>query len=298
MRAQRERIETPSGQSLRVIRWNRSLLEIETLLGNGRTQRQRGEGLHWHYHSAMELTLFTSGCGTRFVGDHISPFEPGDITLLGERLPHYWSVRGDSSGISVQWEFPPSHAIWALPESQPLAQLFDHARRGLHICGRTAKLVIPSLQHLAGSSGPDRLGLWFRTLAAIHYSDPRDLKTLSSRPFDLPATSRHQQSITEAIRFVHANFRKPIRLAELLQLTGMSKATFSRQFLRHSGKPLSAHLTQLRIQAAMAELRTTNRSVLDIALGCGFSQLTFFNRSFRTHTGKTPSSFRATPSHP
>ena len=292
MRAQRERIETPSGQSLRVIRWSRSLLDIETLLGNGRTQRLRGEGLHWHYHAAMELTLFTAGSGTRFVGDHISHFEPGNITLLGERLPHYWSVLGNSSGISIQWEFPPSHAIWALPESQPLAQLFHEARRGLQISGRTATLLTPTLQHLAGSSGPDRLGLWFRALAAIHYSDRRDIMTLSSRTFDLPATSRHQQAITEAIRFVHANFRKPIRLSELLELTKMSKATFSRQFLRHSGKSLSAHLTQLRIQAAMTELRTTKRSVLDIALGCGFSQLTFFNRSFRSHTGQTPSNYR------
>jgi AraC-like DNA-binding protein/mannose-6-phosphate isomerase-like protein (cupin superfamily) len=293
MRAQRERIETPTGQSLRVIRWSRSLLNIEVLLGNGRTQTQRGEGLHWHYHSAMELTLFTSGAGIRFVGDHITPFEPGDIVLLGERLPHHWSVRGDSSGISVQWEFPPSHAIWSLPESQPLAQLFERARRGLQISGRTSKNLTPLILQLAGASGPDRLGLWFRTLALIHHSNDSDLTSLSSRPFDLPASSRHEQVITEAIRFVHANFRKPIRLNELLALTHMSKATFSRQFLRHAGKPLSAHLTSLRIQAAQEELRATDRSVLDIALGCGFTQLTFFSRTFRAHTGTTPTQYRS-----
>jgi AraC-like DNA-binding protein len=292
MRGQRERIETPTGQSLRVIRWSRSLLDIEVLLGNGRTQQQRGEGLHWHYHSAMELTLFTSGSGTRFVGDHINPFEAGDIVLLGERLPHHWSVRGDSSGISIQWEFPPSHAIWSLPESQPLALLFEQARRGLHIAGRTSKLLTPNILQLAGATGPDRLGLWFRTLALIHYSNGSDLTRLSSRPFDLPASSRHEQSITEAIRFVHANFRKPIRLAELLALTRMSKATFSRQFLRHAGKPLSHHLTSLRIQAAQEELQSTKRSVLDIALGCGFTQLTFFNRTFRAQTGTTPTEYR------
>jgi AraC-like DNA-binding protein len=293
MRAQRERIETPTGQSLRVIRWSRSLLNIEVLLGNGRTQTQRGEGLHWHYHSAMELTLFTSGAGIRFVGDHITPFDTGDIVLLGERLPHHWSVRGDSSGISIQWEFPPSHAIWSLPESQPLAQLFERARRGLQISGRTSKNLTPLILQLAGASGPDRLGLWFRTLALIHHSNDSDLTILSSRPFDLPASSRHEQVITEAIRFVHANFRKPIRLNELLALTHMSKATFSRQFLRHAGKPLSAHLTSLRIQAAQEELRSTDRSVLDIALGCGFTQLTFFNRTFRAHTGTTPTQYRS-----
>jgi AraC-like DNA-binding protein len=241
----------------------------------------------------MELTLFTSGAGIRFVGDHITPFEPGDIVLLGERLPHHWSVRGDSSGISVQWEFPPSHAIWSLPESQPLAQLFERARCGLQISGRTSKNLTPLILQLAGASGPDRLGLWFRTLALIHHSNDSDLTILSSRPFDLPASSRHEQVITEAIRFVHANFRKPIRLNELLALTHMSKATFSRQFLRHAGKPLSAHLTSLRIQAAQEELRSTDRSVLDIALGCGFTQLTFFNRTFRAHTGTTPTQYRS-----
>ena len=40
------------------------------------------------------------------------------------------------------------------------------------------------------------------------------------------------------------------------------------------------------------ELRDGERSVLDIALACGFRQVTFFNRLFKREMGCTPVEYR------
>jgi transcriptional regulator GlxA family with amidase domain len=51
-------------------------------------------------------------------------------------------------------------------------------------------------------------------------------------------------------------------------------------------------VNELRLQAARRELRDSERSVLDIALACGFRQVTFFNRLFKREMGCTPVEYR------
>ena len=49
----------------------------------------------WHYHAEYELIYITKSFGIRFVGDDVSPFNPGDLVLVGPSLPHLW--RNDAS---------------------------------------------------------------------------------------------------------------------------------------------------------------------------------------------------------
>lgn len=39
----------------------------------------------WHFHEELELTFIIQSEGTKFIGDHISEFKPGEIVLLGSR---------------------------------------------------------------------------------------------------------------------------------------------------------------------------------------------------------------------
>ena len=293
MRGSREQIHLPSGHSFRVLRWTRSLREVEVLFAPGAVASVTGEGEHWHYHMEMELTLFTTGEGTRFVGDDIAPFASGDLVLLGEKLPHYWHTPGASSGLSVQWSFPKTHPFWAFPENLALASLFKSAARGLRYTGGTAKALSSQLCELARTGGTDQLGLLLRTFALLADSPDRDRRLLSARAFSLPTASAHQQAMAEAVRHLLAHFREPIRLDELLRITAMSKPTFSRQFKKHSGKTFSDFVTHLRLQAARRELLESDRSILEVAYSCGFPQVSFFNRIFRRILRCNPTQYRS-----
>lgn len=293
MRGQREHIQVPAGHSFRVLRWEHSLGDVECVLAPGSSVRTAGEGTHWHFHVGMELTLFTSGEGTRFVGDHIGSFAAGDLVLLGENLPHYWHTRGRSSGISVQWHFPESHPFWAFPENLGFADLFKLANRGLHISGRTAVEVIALLHELIRGGGAEQLASLLRVLARLTRAAESERRPISARSFALSANSEHQEAIAKAVRYLSANFREEIRLEALLPLTGMSRPTLARQFKKHSGRTYSQFLNRLRLQAACRELEESQRSVLDIALASGFTQVSFFNRIFRRLICCSPSAYRA-----
>ncbi len=287
-----ERIPLPPGRSFRVLRWTDNLGKVDSLLDARRSERITGAGGRWHYHAEMELTAFTAGGGTFFVGDHIGHFNVGEVVLFGENIPHYWHTRGSCAGFSVQWNFPPEHALWAFPEAGALAALFKKAGHGIRYRERTAGVVTGLLRELAAASGLDRLSLLLRLLSVIANAPDSDQALLSYRSFSLPPDSVHREAIGAAMRYLVANYRNEVRLPQVLRLTRMGKATFSRQFKRHSGKTFSEFVAQLRLQAARRELVETDRSVLEIANSCGYSEVSFFNRIFRRTLRCTPSQYR------
>lgn len=288
----KELVKLPAGSAFRVLTWEQNLREVFWVVSADRRQRIDGEGDHWHYHQALELTYFSRGSGTRFVGDRIQGFEAGEVVLLGENLPHYWHSVAGSSGISVQFFFPPAHPVWIFPESVELAALVKAARRGIHFHGATATMLTDLLRKLAGGDGLERLGLLLQVLASASRVPPAEFEYISTQTFSLSADSDQQNAMRAAMRFLLTHYREEIHLAQLLAVTRMSKPTFSRYFKKHSGKTLGEFLQQIRVEAACRELTETEKPVIEIALACGFSQISFFNRVFKRAVRCTPSLYR------
>lgn len=293
MRAARENIELVEGHSFRVLRWIHSLRDVECLVSPGRFRPITSEGTHWHYHREMELTLFTAGRGTRFVGDHIGVFETGDLVLLGENLPHYWHTEGASSGISVQWCFPKNHPFWSFPENLTLVRLFEEAGQGFHVSGGLAQRVANLMRDLCQQTGSAQLGALLNLLGCLSSGGGGEMQPLSIRSFALSSGRPHQQAISDVVRYLLAHFRENIRLEDVVKLSGMSRPTFARQFKKHAGRTFSEFVNELRLQAACAALSQNTRSILEIAMESGFSQISFFNKIFRKFLKCTPREYRA-----
>ena len=106
--------------------------------------------------------------------------------------------------------------------------------------------------------------------------------------------SQHHK-IQQAVRFINDNYRTDIRLAASAQEAGMSPAHFSRIFKKVIGLSYQDYLNSRRITKAKNLLRTSARSVTEIAVSLGFADLTGFGRIFKKLTGHTPSAFRSLP---
>lgn len=289
----REPIEIPTGHSFRVLRWRHNLREIEHVISPQRSVKIEGEGTHWHYHKAMELTLITSGEGTRFVGDRTQQFTAGDLVLLGEHLPHYWHAHGPLSGISLQWHFPLAHPFWVFPEAERFDNYFQSAARGIHLTGETARRVATMMRQIPEAGGLHRLGFFFSVLAECAAAPESEHAYISENSILLSNESRHQLAMQAAVRYVLIHFREPVTLQQILQVTRMSKPTFSRQFRNRCGKTLSDFIQQVRIDAVCHELIKTDQAIVDVALANGFSHISFFNKAFRRAMKCSPSEYRA-----
>lgn len=294
MQLHRELIRLQKDETFRVLRWNRSVASVDVILGRGRVTQLHGQGDHWHYHPAVELTLIRSGHGTRLVGDDIEIFESGDLVLIGPNVPHYWHMRGTSSGLALQWDFPSEHGIWNFPEVASLRVLTESARHGLHLVGSTASRVRQAMEGIVHADGLARLGIFLEILGMLVDCSHKERRLLSDRPFSISSTAQTQEIIQRAVSYILAHHREPMALQHLLDLTGMSRATFARQFLLHAGKPFSTFRNQVRLQAVCHALRDTSEPVSAIALDHGFNQLSFFNRLFHREFGMNPTTYRRT----
>lgn len=81
-------------------------------------------------------------------------------------------------------------------------------------------------------------------------------------------------------------------LAEKLCL---SLSQLNRKMTAISGYSSSAYILNLRINKAKRQLASETTPITDIADECGFYDLAYFSRTFKKHTGVTPSQYRRLP---
>ena len=72
----------------------------------------------------------------------------------------------------------------------------------------------------------------------------------------------------------------------------ISTRELARLIKRSTGQTFIQLLTSIRMENAKQLLRDTSLSVMDIALQVGYDSSEHFIRTFRKHTGSTPSEYR------
>ena len=73
---------------------------------------------------------------------------------------------------------------------------------------------------------------------------------------------------------------------------GLHPVHFCRVFRQHLGASPGEYVRQLRLQWAADELRTTHRSIAEIAWSAGFTDQSHLTRLFRAQLGWTPAAWR------
>ncbi len=91
---------------------------------------------------------------------------------------------------------------------------------------------------------------------------------------------------------IDRDFAQPCELRALARHAGVSVTYLCRSFKAYTGKTVIAYLVERRIQAALWKLREGGDKVISVALGCGFNDVAYFNRTFRRIVGCTPSAYR------
>jgi AraC-like DNA-binding protein len=81
----------------------------------------------------------------------------------------------------------------------------------------------------------------------------------------------------------------------MAEVAGLSPAHFSRLFKQVIGdSPVPVRDGLSRSSRRKKMLADRERSLIDVALSCGFSDQPHFNRIFKRLTGATPKEYRAT----
>jgi AraC-like DNA-binding protein len=102
-----------------------------------------------------------------------------------------------------------------------------------------------------------------------------------------------EASVTRVVRMIDRHPDTALTLRSLSHAAGLSPYHFLRTFERVTGITPHQYVLRARLREAAMRLAGDDEKVLDIALGCGFGDVSNFNRAFRTEFGVSPRTFRA-----
>ncbi|MCP3687192.1 MAG: GlxA family transcriptional regulator [Gammaproteobacteria bacterium] len=98
----------------------------------------------------------------------------------------------------------------------------------------------------------------------------------------------NQPKLTEAVTLMEANLEEPIGLDELSSYVGISRRQLERLFQKHLSCVPTRYYLNLRLNRARLLLLQTSKSIVDIALACGFISAPHFSKCYRDMYGIPP----------
>lgn len=107
---------------------------------------------------------------------------------------------------------------------------------------------------------------------------------------DVP--SCYEQNVETAIRYLKKNYLKPFNLDYLLKISAMSRSNFVRRFHAVAGVSPMQFVIRKRIAHAAGRIASSNVSLSQLAIECGFCDSSHFSKCFRKITGESPRAYR------
>jgi AraC family transcriptional regulator len=87
-------------------------------------------------------------------------------------------------------------------------------------------------------------------------------------------------------------WNETLRLEDLSAATGIHPVTISAHFPRYFSCTLGAYMRKLKVEKALALIKSSDASLTDIAYECGFFDQSHFIRTFKQFTGFLPARYQ------
>ncbi|MFM0665333.1 helix-turn-helix transcriptional regulator [Paraburkholderia sediminicola] len=108
-----------------------------------------------------------------------------------------------------------------------------------------------------------------------------------------PASAAAWSRVAQTVRLIDDTPGAPHTLTSLAAAAGLSEFYFLRTFQRVTGVTPHQYVLRARLRAAALRLQDDSAKVVDIALDCGFNDLSNFNHAFRAEFASSPRVWRA-----
>jgi AraC family transcriptional regulator len=148
-------------------------------------------------------------------------------------------------------------------------------------------LISRASELLAGADSPAFEELAVQVLAQSIQVE----RGIALRPTDAGASSLAR--VTRVLRMIDNDPEVPHNLNALAKIARLSPYHFLRVFEGLTGTTPHQYILRGQLRCAAVRLRKESTRILDIALACGFGDVSNFNRTFRAEFGMSPRAYRS-----
>lgn len=254
-----------------------------------------------HSHHELELSWVRSGRGVYHIGDRQYDVAPGDVFLLNNTESHGLFLPESGKLDQLVIHFRPSFIWNSLSNDIDYNFLLIFFERSEHFSNRLdrenpATAHIGELIHdMAREFEEQKICyelLIKIKLQTIFAEIIRNYDYIDNKKAVKPLPESDINQLNEVLRYIDAHLDGELRLARLAEIAHVSPAYFSTLFKRFNGQSPVEYIVYKRVQRAIEYIRTTNRSLTEISLSCGFNNSTNFYKAFHKVTGHTPAYYR------
>jgi AraC family transcriptional regulator len=224
--------------------------------------------------------------GRTYVGLH----SKGDVSVTPVKTPYFARWESDDSCLQIRIasQFIQSIArdtIATDPDNLELHLEFQTRDSQLEAIGM---LLLAELkqENVGGKLYVDSLV----NLLALHLL--RQYTAPKSR-FIVYENGLSERQTRQVVEYINEHLHQDIKLADLAALLNISQSHLSHMFKQSIGITPYQYLLQQRIERAKQLLKESDRSIMDIALLCGFNSHSHLSKQFRQMTGMAPKTYRA-----
>jgi AraC family transcriptional regulator len=229
-----------------------------------------------HTHENAYLCAVLHGGYTECYGSREQAYRASDLVLHPRGQAHSDQFHREG-GRCLNIEL--SQARWARLEGHPLVE-----GGGSDLSGGSVRWLVNRLyQEFAALDAPSVLALegLILVLLAETARGPRS------------SGERSDPAWLATVRdLLHQHFARPLTLEEIARSAGVHPTHLARVFHRSFHCTIGQYVRRLRVEHACRELASSELALSEIALECGFYDHSQLTRTFRAHTGMTPSEYR------
>lgn len=242
--------------------------------------------LHWHLE--YELILVRTGEFELVLDGRAFPMKPGDCAWVGDGtvhggVPHdctYECVVFDLGTLLHDTPLCAKSVSDFLADETGCSGMFP---RGSVQAGLAEQLFEALRREMQGYEWTT-VGLMWQLMGSL-LAEKRRLQSP-------PRNRKKLLQLKNVLTYIRDNYEGPITLDELSKIAGMNPKYFCRAFAGMTGKTPVEYLNYYRIEQAGERLTLSDESITEIALSCGFNDMSYFSKTFSRFKGISPSVYR------
>jgi len=244
-------------------------------------------GYRYNWHNDIEVMIVMSGNVEVCVEGEVYDYNEGDIIIINSNEGHSSLKKSEASAVMVLHLNPEYIKKFDNLSNFRFSCASNEKNRNTFEFKRLRELLANLM--LALVEGDNLAAIGYYNLIISHlmkYFFEECTKIKVSK------NNKQQKLFKTIIKFIENNYHKKISLNDIANLINYNTTYTSIFFKSHMGINFHDYLLRVRLQSAVFELLTTQKTINNIALDNGFSDVKAFNAKFKQNFKKSPSEYR------
>lgn len=249
-----------------------------------------------HLHDFCEIFFVVSGHAIHTYNDKVSEIGKGDVFVLKGKERHGFAQCRELCLFNVMFRL--AHigdtddcrslpGFWALFINEQFFDTLSYEKTEGSCYDKMLRLCEGMLREFTAAQPGYKtvcVSLLMEMIVMLsrnYQSNPRHAETVPLR-------------FSEVMVWIKENYTSPITVEDLAQRAFLSKRHFARLFKRIYGMPPLEYLLELRLKLAAKLLAEEEYNITQVAERCGFSDINYFSKFFKSRYHLSPKKWRET----